>query len=99
MAALLLLFAAVFQISDSTQAIGAGLLRGVKDVRTPTLLIAIAYWVLGLPSGLLFAFTFGWGPSGIWLGLIVGLSFASILLIRRFLHFTKLNLKRPDGIS
>jgi MATE family multidrug resistance protein len=85
LAALLLLYAALFQISDSTQAIGAGLLRGIKDVRTPTVLIGIAYWVIGLPAGYLFAFPLGMGAAGMWAGFIVGLTFASVFLIIRFL--------------
>ena len=93
LATTLLLFAAVFQISDSTQAIGAGLLRGVKDVKTPTVLIAIAYWVLGLPLGLLLAFRFDMGAAGMWTGLIAGLTFASVSLIQRFLSKARKNLK------
>ncbi len=91
MAGLLLLFAAVFQISDSTQAIGAGLLRGIKDVKFPTILIAIAYWVIGLPLGYVLGFTFNMGASGIWLGLITGLTLASVFLISRFLKMSKKN--------
>jgi MATE family multidrug resistance protein len=85
LASLLLVFAALFQISDSTQAIGAGLLRGIKDVRTPTFLIAVAYWVVGLPLGYLLAFSFGMGAAGMWIGFIAGLTFASVFLIIRFL--------------
>jgi multidrug resistance protein, MATE family len=88
MAATLLIFASIFQISDSTQAIGAGLLRGIKDVRTPTILIGIAYWVIGLPVGLLLAFPFNLGASGMWTGLILGLSFASVFLAGRFFKKT-----------
>lgn len=88
LASVLLLYAAVFQMSDSTQAIGAGLLRGIKDVRTPTLLIAVAYWVIGLPVGMLLAFRFGLGAPGIWTGLILGLTFASIFLVWRFMKQT-----------
>ncbi len=91
LAGILLLFAAVFQISDSTQAIGAGLLRGIKDVTMPTLFIAIAYWIIGLPAGLLLAFHYNMGPGGIWTGLIIGLTVASVLLIRRFLKLSKRN--------
>lgn len=91
LAALLLLFAAVFQISDSTQAIGAGLLRGIKDVKTPTVLIGIAYWVIGIPVGYVLAFNFGMGASGMWLGLILGLTMASIFLLTRFFKMTKRN--------
>jgi len=84
MASYLLIFAAIFQISDSTQAVGAGILRGLKDVKVPTLFIGIAYWVIGLPVGYLLTFHFNWGPSGIWTGLTTGLSMASIFLISRF---------------
>jgi len=89
LAALLLLYAAIFQISDSTQAIGAGLLRGIKDVKIPTLLVIIAYWVVGIPVGYLLAFTFKMGAPGIWLGLITGLTLASVFLMIRFLKMTK----------
>jgi MATE family multidrug resistance protein len=94
LAGLLLLFAAVFQISDATQAIGAGLLRGIKDVNFPTLLIAVAYWVIGLPLGYLLAFTFDMKAPGIWLGLITGLTLASIFLITRFLKMSGKNQPR-----
>jgi MATE family multidrug resistance protein len=93
----LLLFAAVFQISDSTQAISAGLLRGIKDVKAPTIFITIAYWVIGIPVGYLFAFHFKLGASGIWLGLITGLTFASGFLILRFRKMAR--KKQPDSIA
>jgi len=91
MAGMLIIFAAVFQISDSTQAIGAGLLRGIKDVKYPTIMIAIAYWVVGLPAGYVLAFVFKMGASGIWLGLITGLTLASLFLMNRFLNMSKRN--------
>ena len=91
MASLLLLFAAIFQISDSTQAIGAGLLRGIKDVKTPTVLIGIAYWAIGIPVGYFLAFKMDMGASGMWTGLILGLTFASLFLLARFLKMTKRN--------
>lgn len=89
LAALLLLYAAIFQISDSTQATGAGLLRGIKDVKIPTILVIIAYWVVGIPAGYLFAFTFNMEAAGIWLGFIIGLTLASVFLIIRFLRMMK----------
>lgn len=84
LAAVLMLYAAVFQISDATQAIGAGLLRGIKDVRVPTFFIAIAYWVVGIPVGCLMAFTFKMGAAGMWIGFVSGLTFSSVFLNRRF---------------
>ncbi len=89
MAALLLIYAAIFQISDATQAIAAGLLRGIKDVKVPTLFIGIAYWAVGIPAGYLLAFHAGLGASGIWIGFITGLSCSSMLLCYRFLRMAK----------
>jgi len=95
LSALLLLFAAVFQISDSTQAIGAGLLRGIKDVTLPTILITLAYWVIGLPIGWLFAFHFHMGAAGMWLGLIIGLTLASVFLSSRFVNMVRKQYPLP----
>jgi len=89
LAGVLLLFAAIFQISDSTQAIGSGLLRGIKDVKIPTTLVAIAYWGIGIPVGYILAFPLHMGAQGMWLGLITGLTFNSVFLIARFLRMTK----------
>lgn len=85
----LLLFAAIFQISDSTQAISAGLLRGIKDVKIPTIFVSIAYWVVGLPVGSLLAFYFKMGATGIWIGFILGLTIAALLLSSRFRKMSK----------
>lgn len=93
LAATLLLFAALFQISDATQAIGAGLLRGIKDVRKPTVLIGIAYWVIGIPVGYFLAFNTGMGAAGMWTGLILGLTFASLFLLLRFLKMSGKRLR------
>lgn len=92
LSALLLLYAGVFQISDSTQAICAGLLRGIKDVKIPTLFVAIAYWVVGIPMGCLLAFYYGMGATGIWTGFIIGLTLSAIFLSLRFRKLTKKNL-------
>lgn len=97
LAGLLLLMAGIFQISDSTQAIGAGLLRGIKDVKTPTVLIGIAYWVVGIPVGYLFSHHFKMGAAGMWLGLILGLTFASVFLQTRFFKMTRRHTKPATG--
>lgn len=105
-AAYLLLFAAIFQISDSIQANAAGLLRGIKDVQVPTIFIAIAYWGIGLPVGYWLCFVRDMGAAGIWIGFIVGLSISAILLTVRFYKMgigkIKLNpahQKHPAGHS
>lgn len=87
-AAWLLLFAAIFQISDSTQAISAGLLRGIKDMKTPTVFIGIAYWVVAIPVGCLLTFYFKMGAAGIWTGLILGLTCSALFLSLRFRKMT-----------
>jgi len=92
MASVLMLYAAVFQVSDATQAIGVGLLRGVKDVKVPTGYIAIAYWVVGIPMGCLMAFTFKMGAAGMWIGFVSGLTFSSVFLNHRFFKILKRNM-------
>lgn len=84
MASYLILFAAIFQISDSTQTVSAGLLRGIKDVKIPTFFIAIAYWVIGIPVGYILAFNYKMGAAGIWTGFIAGLSVSALFLSFRF---------------
>ena len=84
LSAYLLLFAALFQISDSVQAVSAGLLRGIKDVRVPTYFIGVAYWIIGLPAGCVLAFYFKMGAAGMWTGFIIGLSLSAIFLTLRF---------------
>lgn len=87
MASHLMLLAAIYQISDSIQVIGSGILRGYKDTRSIFFITFIAYWVLGLPSGYLLALTDvlvpAMGPSGFWIGFIIGLTFAAIMMATR----------------
>lgn len=80
-----LAFAALFQVVDGAQAVGAGMLRGLHDTRVPMLLAAVGYWGIGMPLGLFFAFVLGWRGSGIWMGLCVGLAVVAVLLLRRWL--------------
>ena len=69
---------------DGFQVVGLGILRGMSDVKVPTLITFIAYWVIGLPIGYVLGFNFHLGPNGIWIGLLLGLAFAAILLFKRF---------------
>ncbi|CUX96904.1 MATE family efflux transporter [Candidatus Doolittlea endobia] len=87
MASHLILLAAIYQISDSIQVIGSGVLRGYKDTRSIFFITFIAYWLLGLPCGYVLALT-NWlrpamGPSGFWFGFIIGLTFSAILMTCR----------------
>jgi MATE family multidrug resistance protein len=85
----LLLIAALFQITDGIQVVGLGVLRGIKDIVIPTWITFICYWVIGLPCCYLFAFIFGWGVQGIWLGLTLALTLAAVCLFWRFNRVTQ----------
>jgi MATE family multidrug resistance protein len=86
LASSLLLYAAAFQYPDGIQVVSAGALRGLKDTRVPMFLAALAYWGVGMPLGAFLGLYLGWGPRGMWIGLIAGLTVAAFLLARRFLH-------------
>ena len=86
----LLLAAAFFQISDSIQVVVLGALRGLQDVKIPTILTFISYWVVGFPVSYFLGKEEMFGSFGIWLGLLAGLTTASVLL---FIRFNSLTLK------
>ena len=88
-AATLLLAAAVFQISDSLQVITLGALRGLQDVKIPTIITFISYWAIGFPVSYFCGKEEVLGSLGIWLGLLAGLTSAAILLYIRFNYLTK----------
>ena len=89
-ASTLLLAAAFFQISDSIQVVVLGALRGLQDVKIPTILTFISYWVVGFPISYFLGKEEMYGSFGIWLGLLAGLTTASVLL---FIRFNSLTLK------
>ena len=89
LAASLLLFAAAFQFPDGIQVLSAGALRGIKDTRVPMLLAALAYWGIGMPVGAGLGLALGYGPQGMWTGLIAGLLVAATLMAGRFLRSSR----------
>ena len=84
--------AALFQLADAAQAVGAGVLRGVQDTRVPMVFALIGYWVVGIGVGTLLAFPFGLQGVGIWLGLASGLGAAAVLLVARWTLRERLHL-------
>jgi MATE family multidrug resistance protein len=82
----LLIFAALFQISDGIQVISLGALRGMKDVKIPTVVTFFAYWIVALPLSYYLSFVLDYGPEGIWLALTLGLTIAAIWVIFRFIR-------------
>lgn len=80
----LLAVAALFQLVDGAQIISLGLLRGTMDTTKPLLIAVFSYFAVGIPSSYLLGFTLGLGGTGVWLGLVVGLFLAAVLLNWRF---------------
>lgn len=95
----LLVIAGFFQLSDGVQVVGLGALRGMSDVKVPTAITLIAYWVIGLPSGYVLSHYFELGVYGIWYGLLIGLSIAAVLLYYRFYTLSKTLKLQPDTTS
>jgi MATE family multidrug resistance protein len=83
LAAQLLVIAGAFQLADGVQAVAMGALRGLKDVRIPTILVFVAFWLISLPLGSLLAFGTDAGPKGIWYGFSSGLLAVAITLTLR----------------
>ena len=80
----LLRVAGVFQVSDGIQAVGAGVLRGAGDTRFTLVANLIGHWALGLPAALALGLALGWGVTGLWWGLLIGLSAVAVALFVRF---------------
>ncbi|WP_421824672.1 MATE family efflux transporter [Flagellimonas oceanensis] len=88
-AAKLLLVAAFFQISDGLQVVVLGALRGLQDVRVPTLITFIAYWLIGFPISYYLGLHTSFESTGIWIGLLSGLTASAVMLYLRFNFLTK----------
>ena len=85
----LVFFAAVFQLSDGLQVGAFGALRGLKDTRMPMVFNLISYWFIGFSVGYYLSFIGGYGPEGLWMGLIAGLTTAAMLHNTRFHLLTR----------
>lgn len=79
-----LAIAAIFQIADGAQVVGAGMLRGLHDTRVPMIYTFIGYWAIGIGAGAWLAFQRGWQGQGIWTGLAIGLIIVAILMLWRW---------------
>lgn len=93
-AAELLIIAALFQISDGIQVTVLGALRGLQDVKIPTFITFIAYWVVGFPISYYLGLYTEYKNSGIWIGLLAGLTVSAVLLYIRFDYLTKKLIKK-----
>jgi MATE family multidrug resistance protein len=84
--------AALFQIADGAQAVGAGMLRGLHDTTVPMAYALFGYWVVGLGTGVWLAFGLGWQGVGIWAGLAAGLGMVAVLMLYRWSRRDRLGL-------
>ena len=84
----LFIIVALFQLFDSAQVIILGALRGMQDVKIPTIIVFIAYWVIGFPISFYFGDINMLKEIGIWIGLLCGLLFSAVFLYLRFNYLT-----------
>lgn len=83
LAAVLIPIAGFFQVFDGVQVVSTGVLRGAADTRAPMIINVLGFWLLGMPASWFFGFHLGWGPAGLWWGLVVGLAAVALLLLAR----------------
>jgi MATE family, multidrug efflux pump len=82
-AAALIPLAGVFQVFDGLQVVAGGILRGLGETRVAMMVNLLGYWLLGLPVSYLLGFRAGWGPVGLWWGLVLGLGVVATVLLTR----------------
>lgn len=91
LASKLLLIAALFQLFDGTQVTLIGILRGLEDVKMPTIITLIGYWLIALPLAYFLAFVLKLETIGIWIALLTSLIFVAVALFLRFKFLLKKN--------
>jgi MATE family multidrug resistance protein len=95
----LLLVAALFQISDGLQVAVLGALRGLQDVKLPTYMTFVSYWLIGFPISIYLGLFTNLKAVGVWIGLLAGLTAAAVFLIYRFYALTNKLIKKHNGIK
>lgn len=89
MASTLMIAAALFQLSDGIQIAVLGILRGIQDVKIPSVYTFIAYWLITLPLSYMLCYVMDYGAIGVWASLGIGLTISCILLVARFLKLSQ----------
>lgn len=90
LAASIMIVVGVFQLFDSLQIGSVAMLRGLHDARMPAFMGFVAYWVIGIPIGILLSIQMGYGAVGVWCGLATGLFIACALLVPRLWKLTRI---------
>ncbi|APG60147.1 MATE family efflux transporter [Christiangramia salexigens] len=99
LAAQLLIVAALFQLSDGIQVVILGALRGLQDVKIPTVICFISYWIIGFPVSYYYGQPEQLGSMGIWFGLLAGLTSSALLLYFRFNYLSKKLIKTKEALK
>lgn len=97
LASKLLIIAALFQLSDGIQVTALGILRGIQDVKIPSYLTFIAYWLITIPLGYFLCVTLNMGAFGMWIALGLGLTVSAIMLVTRFLKLSSKKINNYAG--
>lgn len=99
----LIIFAAIYQLPDAIQVTCAGALRGYQDTRIIMLITLMSYWVVAMPFGYTLGLSHYWGepmgPSGFWISLIIGLTFASVFLGMRFIYQSGSQIRKRSTVT
>lgn len=93
LASKLMIIAALFQLSDGIQVTALGMLRGLQDVKIPSIITFIAYWLITIPLGYLLCVTLEMGAFGMWIALGLGLTISAFMLVKRFLNMSARRIK------
>ena len=89
LASQLLIIAALFQLSDGVQVVALGILRGIQDVKVPSLITFVAYWIITIPLGYFLTVTMKMGAYGMWIALGLGLTISAVFLVLRFFKLSQ----------
>lgn len=98
-AAILMIVAGFFQLSDGIQVVVLGALRGLQDVKVPMFITFIAYWVIGFPICYYLGLYTELKAIGIWIGLLISLTASAVMLYIRFNILTKKLILKTHGIT
>ena len=93
-AATLLIIAGLFQISDGIQVVFLGALRGLQDVKIPMWITFVAFWVVGLPVSYFLGLKTSLGALGVWIGMLISLTFSAVMLYLRFIKLSNSLIER-----
>lgn len=99
LAAPMLIVVVLFQLSDGLQATGLGALRGFTDVKIPTVITFITYWVITLPAAYILSQYTSFEVMGIWYALAGGLTISAVMLLTRFYMLMRVFTLKWKGVG